>query len=245
MWLALVTLFFAALLLLALFRRRRSRSRRHQRHDQFLDFEQTANSSQASAMASLEKFMYASIHSQMRDAVDKVPFVRSQKFRGIVTGALSKVEAEYHSIVIYLLRWLDHGYPGPPPNVCEMNRAAGARRRFVSIGAGLHLDRQKPDAQLLQWASEIEGAFLRANTLEDMRVVAMHYPILLRPAVQGGIDAEIIHDLAEPERTAYFEKLRHLQRLREEIEGHPVESWWRPIDRQYGGHFSQPRDPTS
>lgn len=158
------------------------------------------------------------IHYEMRGIADKFPSIRSERGFRLIEGFAQTRPLQYRAVLVYQGLWLQHCYPGPSMEVCASNRAAGRKRRFVSIGAVI----SRPE-----WAEEVEGAFLRANSLEDMRVVAMNYPVLLRPAVQGGIDSQIEHGFPGPERTTYFAKVRYLQQLREEVERRPVQSWWR------------------
>ena len=58
-----------------------------------------------------------------------------------------------------------------------------------------------------------------------MRTVCTYFPVLLRPAVLEGIGVVIELTLRHREKAAYVMKLRHLERLREEIEGHTVKNW--------------------
>jgi hypothetical protein len=131
---------------------------------------------------------------------------------------------EFNAYHIYKARWIRDAYPGPSAKVCDAYRKQGGdiRRYFVSIESGLFRD-SIPKTRRADWAAEASGALLQASTLDEMRVVAMNYPILLRPAVQGGIDSQLqAYSIAE--QTLYGIKFAISQQLREEIEGHPITS---------------------
>jgi hypothetical protein len=174
----------------------------------------------------------ASTHHEMRQAVDAFPFLRSSLMLSAFKAALQKAPPDRRAALVYKLRWVHEQYPGPSVTICERNRRLGERHLLASIlaslsGAGV------PQDLLSERASEVEGSFLAADFQDVMRVAATHYPLLLLPGLQGGIDFTIEHDLAGEERAECFRRLRWLQELREEIEQQPVESWWRSIDREY------------
>lgn len=129
MWLALVALILLILAFVSLHHRRRARQS-GQSPRKPPNFNEIANSLRETAFENIKKFMYSPIHYQMREAVDKSPFVRSPKFREILKENLFRVEPEYHAIAVYMLRWLDNGYPGPVPSVCALNRSAGGERQL-------------------------------------------------------------------------------------------------------------------
>jgi hypothetical protein len=170
-------------------------------------------------------------HYEMRLAVDAFPLLRSGLILSGLKVALQEVPPDQRTALVYKLRWVHEHYPGPSVMTCERNRQIGKRHLFPSIraslsGAGI------PKDLLSERASEVEGAFLAANSLEAMRVAATHYTLLLLPGLQGGIDLTIERHLMDNERAECLRRLRYLQELREEIEQRPVESWWRAIERE-------------
>jgi hypothetical protein len=175
---------------------------------------------------------FASTHHEMRQAVDAFPFLRLSLMLSAFKGALEKAPPDRRTALVYKLRWVLEQYPGPSETICERNRRLGERQQFPSVRASLSGAGVAKEL-LSERASEVEGAFLAADSQDAMRLAATHYPLLLLPGLQGGIDFTIEHDLAGEERDSCFRRLRWLQELREEIEQQPVESWWRSIDREY------------
>jgi hypothetical protein len=123
--------------------------------------------------------------------------------------ALQEVSPDQRTALAYKLRWVYEHYPGPSAVTCERNRQMGKRHLFPSIRASLS-GADVPRHLLSERASEVEGAFLAADSLEAMRVAATHYTLLLLPGLQGGIDFTIEHDLTDGERAECLRRLRYL-----------------------------------
>ena len=189
---------------------------------------QAAKDMRCSMPFAIESLYQSQIHYELRAAVEKFPILTSEFFQTISSTIFCPfIPKEFRSVLVYQLRWIQECYPKPPLIVSQNHDQQPML--FQSIEAGL---KAKSEIKT-HWAHEIEQAFLRCDSKDNMRIVAMNYPLLLRPAVQGGIDAAA-DELEEPRRSDYSAKLRWLQELREEIEGHFVESWWRPIMREQG-----------
>src|SRR5258708_3478180 len=167
--------------------------------------------------------LHAPTHHEMRQAVDAFPLLRSSLILSSLKNAFQAVPPDYRTALIYKLRWIHENYPGLSETMCERNRQLGKRQLFPSIRVSLSAA-GVPKGVLSERASEVEGGFLAADSLETMRVAATHYTLLLLPGLQGGIDSTIEHDLMGSERAQCFRRLKYLQELREEIEQRPLEA---------------------
>src|SRR5262249_47368802 len=122
---------------------------------------------------------------------------------------------------LYKAQWIRDCYPGPSEELCRSFRSRHSGMTVCSYLFESNFEGDVPAEIAAQWAAEGDGAFHQADTLEKMRFVALNYPMLLRPAIQGALDS---HDESHPDNA----RLRLLQQLREDVEGRPIKSWWRP-----------------
>jgi hypothetical protein len=185
-----------------------------------------------SIVPAIERLIRAHVWHQIREAVEDFPLLRSEFFRDIYHDYCAQcLPEDYRVMLDYQLRWIRDCYGKPSPFQSLSIRSG--EPLFPSIAAGLSF--LIPDRETLtKWSKEAESAFLWATSLRDMRAVATYFPVLLRPAVSGGIDVSIELEADPKRRAEYSQKLRHLQKLQEEALGHPVESWWRTASRTQG-----------
>jgi hypothetical protein len=178
----------------------------------------------------LESFKRSFVYHQLRSAVESFPFLQSQFFRNLYLSFLVKdIPEDFCPLIVYQFKWIENYYGKPSPISDVVASSSQATGKFPSIKSGLG-PAVSDSGACRTWAHEAERAFDWAQSLEDMGVVAAHYPILLMPTVQAGIDYSITK-FDEPTRIQYQKKVRYLEILREQIQGHPVESWWRTVER--------------
>lgn len=170
-------------------------------------------------------------YHEMAVLVGSYPSLRSDRSLAMADMMVSMVPAEYRTVGRYQLRWLRAFISTSSSN--ESLKPILARSDTAAPFYQAVLTRI---STLGPWVQEAELAMLSANGLEEMKTVAMHFPALLRPAIQAAIDGSINADWRQNQwsvdiTSLYARQFEHLQQIREQEEGVPIESWWRPIER--------------
>jgi hypothetical protein len=170
-------------------------------------------------------------YHEMSGLVGEYPSLRSEGSFALLGMMVTMVPAEYRTVGRYQLRWLREFVSTSSSNESLMpilTRSQTIAPFYQAVLAKI--------ASLGHWVEEAELAMLSANGLEEMKIVAMHFPALLRPAIQAAIDGSINAEWSQNQwptgiKSLYESQFEQLQQIREQEEGVPIESWWRPIER--------------